>query len=326
MDSPDENPAPPTTPGLSWRSLQPVDVGAITTLADTCLAADGGLPLGATEAYIREHYLIARSGSSIGAFETDGRLIACAAMRPTHTTNEYRATIVGQVHLDHRGRGFGTFLLRWSVAEASRLLSACPPDRAHVLQLTTEMLTEAAAHLFERHGFTQQFAEDVMRRDLSAPLPDVLLPSGIKFATWSPALADQFFAVYQAAFRERAIAAGYPAWSQDEWIAWLETDDDTFRPEESLLATQDDIPSGFIVCADGWIVQMGVIPERRGLGIGSALVIEALKRFRAAGGDHVLLDVNANNPSAARVYTQLGFKRVGRRARYIRGLRGHKGF
>jgi mycothiol synthase len=223
---------------------------------------------------------------------------------------------VGQVHPAYRRRGFGSFLLRWSIAEASRLLAACPPDRAHVLQLTTETLTEAAARLFGRHGFTQQFAEDVMRRDLADPPQAVLLPSGIRFATWAPALADQFFAVYQASFRERP---GYPDWSQEEWMAWLETDDDAFRSELSLLATQDDLPAGFIVCDERWIVQMGVRPDRRGRGIGSALVIEALKRIRAAGGDHVLLDVNVNNPSAARVYTRLGFERVGRRARYIRG-------
>jgi len=319
MDTPDENPAPPTTPGLSWRSLQPFDVEAIIALATTCLAADGGLPLGATDAYLREHYLPPQSGSSIGGFEVDGQLIACAAIQPTHTANEYQATIVGQVHPDHRRRGFGTFLLRWSIAEASRLLAACSPDRVHVLQLTTEMLTEDAARLFERHGFTQRFAEDVMRHDLSAPLPDILLPPGIKLAAWAPALANQFFAVYQAAFRERQ-RPGYPAWSQEKWLAWLETDDDDFRPDLSLLATHDDIPSGFIVCADMWIVQMGVVPEQRGRGIGSALVTEALKRFRAAGGDHVLLDVNVNNPGAARVYTRLDFEQVGRRARYIRGL------
>jgi len=324
MDSPNDVPAPPTAAGLSWRPLQPVDVGAIASLAATCLAADGGLLLGATDGYLREHYLPARSGSSIGAFETDGRLVVCAAIQPTHSAKEYRATIVGQVHPDLRRRGFGTFLLRWSIAEAGRLLAACPPDRAHVLQLTTEMLTEDAARLFERHGFSQQFAEDVMQRDLAAPLPDVLLPYGIRFATWAPALADQFFAVYQAAFRERQ-RPGYPGWSQEKWMAWLETDADDFRPETSLLAYHDDLPAGFIVCADRWIVQMGVRPEQRGRGIGSALVIEALKRFRSAGGDHVLLDVNVNNPGAARVYTRLGFERVGRRARYIRGLKGHKG-
>jgi ribosomal protein S18 acetylase RimI-like enzyme len=34
----------------------------------------------------------------------------------------------------------------------------------------------------------------------------------------------------------------------------------------------------------------------------------------------VTLDVNANNPGAARVYTRLGFGFVGRRARYVRAL------
>ncbi len=282
------------------------------------MAADGGHLLGATDAYILEHYLPAQPGSSIGAFEMDGRLVACAATQPTHTANEYRTTIVGQVHPDHRRRGFGTLLLRWSISEAGRLLASCLSDRAHVLQLTTEMLTEEAARLFERHGFAQQFAEDVMRRDVSAPLPDTLLPTGIKFTPWAPTLVSQFFAVYQAAFRERP---SYPDSSQEEWLAWLETDADDFRPETSLLATHDDIPAGFIVCADRWIVQMGVRPEQRGRGIGSALVIEVLQRFQAAGGDHVLLDVNLNNPGAARVYTRLGFERVGQRARYMRGLK-----
>jgi len=317
MNSPDENMTIPTAPGLSWRSLQTADVAAITALATMCLEADGGLPLGATDTYIQKHYLPALPGTSIGAFEVDGRMVASAAVQPTHTPEEYRTTIVGQVHPAYRKRGFGTFLLRWSIAEASRLLSTSPPDRPHVLQLRTESLSAAAARLFERHGFTQQFAEDVMQHDLETPLSNVVMPPGIRFATWVPTLASQFFAVYQAAFRKRP---GYPDWSQQEWITWLGTDDDDFRPELSLLAYRDDMPVGFIICADRWIVQMGVRPEWRERGIGSALVAEVLRRFRAAGGDHVLLDVNINNPSAARVYTHLGFERIGRRARYMRVL------
>ena len=317
MDSPNENMTLPTAPGLSLRSLQTADVGAITELATMCLAADGGLPLGATGTYIQEHYLPACPGASIGAFEMDGRLVTCAAVQPTHTPEEYRITIVGQVHPAYRRRGFGTFLLRWSIAESSRLLAACSPDRAHVLQLVTESLSAAAARLFEQHGFMQQFAEDVMRRDLDTPLPDVSVLSGTRFATWTPALAGQFFAVYQVAFQERP---GYPNWSQEAWMSWLATDDDDFRPELSLLAYYDDLPVGFTVCADRWIVQMGVRPEWRKRGIGSALVAEVLRRSRAAGGDHVLLDVNVNNPCAARIYTRTGFERVGRRARYVRTL------
>jgi len=87
-----------------------------------------------------------------------------------------------------------------------------------------------------------------------------------------------------------------------------------------LLAYHDDVPVGFIVCTDGWIVQLGVPPEWRKRGIRSALMIDVLSRFRAAGDDHVLLDVNINNPGAARLYERLGFRQVGRRARYARVL------
>lgn len=314
MASPDEIPAPPSIPGLSWRSLQAADAEAIASLASQCIAADGGHPLGATNAYIQKHYLPARS---IGAFEVDGRLAACAAARLAHTSDEYRASIVGQVHPDCRRRGIGAYLLEWSIAEAGRFLTSSPPDRPHVLQITTESLTDAAARLFERHEFAQQFAEDVMRRDLSLPLPDALLPSGLSFAAWVPGLADQFFAVYQASFRERS---GFPDLSQEDWMAWLGTDEDDFHPELSLLACHDNLPLGFIVCADNWIVQMGVHPEWRERGIGSALVTEVLRRFRESGGEYLLLDVNANNPRAARVYARLNFQRIGTRARYERAL------
>ncbi len=310
-----EIPTPPTVPGLAWRSLKPTDVAAIAALATACLAADGGLSLGATEAYVREHYLRAQPGASIGAFERNGPLVACAAAQPTHTPEEYRATIVGQVHPAYRRRGMGTFLLRWSIAQAGRLLAACPLDRPHVLQLTTESLTEAGERLFTRHGLAQQFAEDVMRRSLETPLPDIPLPNGIRFATWVPALAGEFYAVCQAAFRERP---GFPDWSLEKWVAWLGTDEDDFRPEMSLLAYCDDLPVGFIVCGDRWIGQIGVRPEWRERGIGSALIVEVLRRFRAAGDDHVLLGVNENNPRAARVYARLGFECVGRRGRYVR--------
>jgi len=49
-------------------------------------------------------------------------------------------------------------------------------------------------------------------------------------------------------------------------------------------------------------------------------MIDVLSRFRAAGDDHVLLDVNVNNPGAERLYEQLEFQRIGRRARYARVL------
>ena len=317
MDNLTQDLTPPSIHGLSWRSLQPADVAAVTQLAAACLAVDGGLHLGATETYIHGYYLPAGQGASLGAFEDVGLLAACAAVQAAHTPESFLITSVGKVHPDYRRRGLGTFLLEWSMAEAHKLLEACSRDRPHVLRLTSESLTETAEELFEQHGFTCRFAEDVLRRDLRQPLPDVQLPPGIELAMWAPTLIDQFFAVYQAAFQERP---GYPSWSQEKWIAWLETDEDDFRPQFSLLACRGDLPVGFIICADHWVTQMGVLPEWRKRGIGSALMTEALRGFQAAGCDHVLLDVNVNNFQARELYARLGFEGVGRRGCYERLL------
>jgi ribosomal protein S18 acetylase RimI-like enzyme len=131
--------------------------------------------------------------------------------------------------------------------------------------------------------------------------------------TWSAAAAPRFYAVYEAAFRERP---GFPGWTAEEWIEGV--DEDGFRPEWSVLATVPDLGgAGFVTAADGWIDQVGVVPAARGRGIGAALVMESLTRMRADGADHAWLNVNVDNP-AARLYRRLGFQDRGVRARYQR--------
>jgi mycothiol synthase len=307
---------PPDLPGLFWRALEPDDLGSIVALAAVCLEADGGLPLAATEPFVSRRYMQEKPRATIGAFDTGGRLIAGAATQPAHTDDECRVAIVGQVHPAERGRGLGRYLMVWSIAQAGALLADCPADRPRALHLLTEGLTATAERLYARYGFAQQFAEDVMRRDMLGSLPAAPLPPEISLATWRPELASQFFAAYDASFRDRP---GFPGWSAERWIEWVASDEE-FRPELSLLATDGRRPVGFIVCSDEWIVQVGTRPEWRGRGLGSALVVEALRRWRAAGGERMLLDVNANNPAAARVYVRLGFEVLGRRARYVRAL------
>src|SRR5215212_2369204 len=304
---------PPTGLNIAWRPLEATDLTAISTLASACLAVDGGMPLAASADFIEGRYLSAPAHAAIGAFDRSGRLVACAAAQLAEAPEEYRGLIVGQVHPAYRRRGLGTFLIRWSMAQARLLFAACPADRAQVLCIATESLTEAAGQLYARYGFTQQFGETVMRRSLHTRLPDHSFPRDITIETWKPILAEQFFEAYQASFRDRP---GFPVWSTREWIEWV-SGDETFLPELSLLVYRGGQPIGFIVCGEEWIVQVGVRPEERRRGLASALVAEVLRRFRAAGGEQVLLDVNLNNPAAQRVYEQLGFQAVGQRARYV---------
>jgi mycothiol synthase len=308
-------PTPPAIAGLSWRPLRLDDQDAITALSAACQSADGGQALVAANAYIQAPGAETPPRATIGSLDTGGRLAACAAVWLEQTPDRAHANILGQVHPDQRGRGIGAFLMSWSVAQGRALPADAPAERPCVLRLTTEALTPAAERLYMRYGFTQQFAEDIMRRDLRGALPDAPFPPGVTLTTWTSALAGQFFEAYQDSFRERP---GFPIWGAAE--QWIEraTGGDGFHPQMSLLARDGQQPVGFIVCDDAWIVQVGTHPTWRGRGLGAALVVEALRRFQASGAAHVTLDVNVNNPGAARVYAWLGFQLVGRRARYVR--------
>ncbi|MEH1129495.1 GNAT family N-acetyltransferase [Micromonospora sp. CPCC 206061] len=290
---------------LTWGPLGAASASDVADLAERCRAVDGGLTEVAISRY-RDSDAITSAGRTAA-----GELVAVAVVRRVGE----RAMITGMVDPAHRGVGVGSRLLDWALAAAGTFTSD--------VVLETEAVTPEAERLFESRGLRQVFAEDVMRIDLSTDLPLVPVPAGVRMITWAPETVARFFAVHEAAFRERP---GFPGWPAERWVAWTAGDDE-FRPDWSLLATEapesiiDAAPEsaadlGFVTCADGWIVQVGVRPEARGRGIATALVVEALRRMRADGATAALLDVNVNNPGAARLYARLGFSVLGRRARF----------
>lgn len=288
----------------AWRTLTADDLPAVAGLAQRCLATDGGLPLVAGASFLARRFA-ADGCVARAAVDPTGTLVAAGAVRPQETNGVRRAVATGLVDPAHRGRGLGAALLDWTLN----------PARIGTEQVTveTEALTDGARALFAARGLRQTFAEDVLRFDLAGTdLPRVDLPVGLTVAPWSADLAERFFAVYQAAFRDRP---GFPGWSAEQWVEWT-TDDEDFRPDWTLVASDPaGADLGFITSAQGWIVQVGVRPQARGQRLGAALVVEALRRMRAAGSAQALLDVNVDNP-AAELYRRLGFADLGRRARF----------
>ena len=59
----------------------------------------------------------------------------------------------------------------------------------------------------------------------------------------------------------------------------------------------------------GAIQNLGVVPSYRGLGLGRALIRQALAGFRGAGVTRVYLEVTAENAQAIRLYREAGFRR-----------------
>jgi mycothiol synthase len=290
------------TDSITWAPLPFDDEDELVSLAARCLAVDGGLPLAADPAFLRRRWRAPGIPTMQGR-DHDGRLVAAGDARPTATAAG-GVTFCGLVDPAARARGVGSYLLSWGLDQAAR--------RQEPVTVETESLTAEAEALFAARGLRQVFAEDVMRIDLAAGVPDPIWPPGTRLAAWSSADAGRFHKVYEAAFRERP---GFPGWTAAEWIAEV-TEDDEFRPQWSVLATLTDLgDAGFVTAAVDWIVQVRVVPAARGRGIGGALVTEALRRMRGDGATHAWLDVNVDN-SAVRLYRRLGFEHRGRRARY----------
>ena len=314
------HPTLPGLEGLAWRPLAREDLPALVELTGACHQVDGGLGFMFEPDSLVERYFPDSPGTATGAFTADERLAACASVHLEGRLRAQRAVIVGQVRPDLRNRGIGAYLMGWSLAQAQAFPPGAAPGR-RVLQVATEALTEPAHRLYAAHGFEQVFESIVMRRKLDLALPDQPLPPDVTIATWQPDLAEQFYQAYQAAFRERP---GYPGWSAAEWIARV-TDNDLVT-EWSLVASAGDTPVGFIIGTidltsdppGGLIWQVGVIPARRRGGLCSALMVESMRRMKAAGPAWALLTVHTDNPGAIQTYTRLGFASLGSRALYER--------
>lgn len=302
--------------------LGEADLPALTGLASACLSADGGQPFAASPAFLRRSYLSGAESWAGFAGDTGGdtggntggdTLVCVSSLRrtPPDGGDGEPAVTTGLVHPAWRRRGIGGHAFDWAVATAG------PAG----VRAQTEALGDGAHALYLSKGLSQVFAEDVMRLAASATLPPAPAPAGLVLSQWGQSQGGQsqgadpvrFHGVYERAFRERP---GFPGWPRERWIEWI-GDDEDFRADWTLLATLGGTDVGFIAAeATGWIAQLGVVPQARGMGIGALLITEAVRRMRAAGETDITLNVNINNPHAAALYRRLGFTVTGRRARY----------
>jgi ribosomal protein S18 acetylase RimI-like enzyme len=93
------------------------------------------------------------------------------------------------------------------------------------------------------------------------------------------------------------------------------------RPTIAILVAEDGPGlAGFLIHQDTFstwrgtngvfVVDFFVREERRGEGIGHALIAEAARRGRAGGARFMRLDVERHNAAALRLYERLGFREV----------------
>lgn len=162
---------------------------------------------------------------------------------------------------------------------------------------------------------TEYFKRHRMGRDLATPVSVPALPAGYRWRPWHELLVDVHADVLRQAFHGEADAVLFPNLGCESGCRMLTRairDCSAFCPEATWLI---DGPGGavgaiqsLIEAGDGSIQNIAVVPECRGLGLGTALLLRAMASFQALGVPQVELEVTVVNSSAMALYRRLGFR------------------
>jgi mycothiol synthase len=150
------------------------------------------------------------------------------------------------------------------------------------------------------------------------------LPAGFRLLPWSSGLVKDHARVKYESFRHEIDASVFPCLGRKDGCALLMreiTQRKDFLPAATWLAVREDeelkgwLPVGTIQGLRtgpelGAIQNIGIIPDFRGLGLGSVLIWHALFGFASAGCRQVSLEVTVQNSAAIRLYERLGFSRA----------------
>jgi GNAT superfamily N-acetyltransferase len=90
-------------------------------------------------------------------------------------------------------------------------------------------------------------------------------------------------------------------------VTWLAVHD---QPEQGIFEYCGTIQGIRARTGTGSIQNVGITPDYRGRGVGTALILQALHGFYHAGVHRVFLEVTAENAGAIRLYRRVGFCHV----------------
>jgi mycothiol synthase len=284
-------------------------IAEVTELCAAAAEADGVFPLS-------EHVMLhLRHGGedrdrNLLALTPDGELAGYAHLDPTDAVAGAAAEVV--VHPRARRHGYGRLLIATAEREAagSRLRLWAHGDHPAARELATSLGYAEIRRLLQ------------MRRSLLSPLPDLVLPDGIRLRAFRPGEDDDtWLALNAKAFASHPEQGGWTVQDLESRMAeaW-------FDPEGFLLA--EDTASGRVVGFHwtkvhgsggnahghghepiGEVYVVGVDPDAGGRGIGRALTLAGLLRMRNQGLTQAMLYVEGDNAAALAVYERLGFTR-----------------
>lgn len=165
-----------------------------------------------------------------------------------------------------------------------------------------------------RIAYFKRYRMEIVLNDL----PEPRLPLGFAWVAWSPALLAAHAETLFECFRDEIDARVFASLGDRDGCQYLMTEisrKQGFAPLATWLIAG---PSGFVGTiqgirertGQGAIQNVGIVPTYRGLGLGKALVLQALQGFRYMGLGKACLEVTAQNEPAVQLYRRLGLRRT----------------
>jgi ribosomal protein S18 acetylase RimI-like enzyme len=155
-----------------------------------------------------------------------------------------------------------------------------------------------------------------MELALRPPPAPAELPAGFRWLAWEYSLLALHAEVKYLSFHQHEDALvfaslGTRAGCHDLMNAICYRPD--FCPQATWLIVGPDGGAGTVqglIDTNGYggIQNLGIVPECRGLGLGRALLQQALAGFASVGVPRAFLEVTANNAPAVRLYRSAGFR------------------
>ncbi|MGE0608339.1 MAG: GNAT family N-acetyltransferase [Pirellulales bacterium] len=160
---------------------------------------------------------------------------------------------------------------------------------------------------------------DLRGRDLAVPA----LPMGYRLIPWDGGLVESHAEAKYYSFRHELDANVFPCLGEYTGCLRLMREivrKDGFLPGATwLLAANRPGSASLEYCGTvqgirdrsgmGAIQNLGITPDHRDRGLGTALLLAALDGFRQVGLRWAFLEVTAQNQSAIQLYRRLGFNR-----------------
>jgi len=150
------------------------------------------------------------------------------------------------------------------------------------------------------------------------------MPPGYEIWPWTAELLESHAAAKYLSFCDELDSQVFPCLGDLGGCRRLMNEishRDGFVPEATWLINhrtegQPSVPCGTVqgirdpISGMGAIQNLGVCPEHRGRGLGSVLLLQALRGFESKGVQRGCLEVTAKNEGAVRLYRRFGFRHV----------------